>query len=116
MVTNWLSAAYVMMDKVRPRFARCLTLFCLACARILSGQAVTYEGRRIAEIQFVPPDQPLTAKELEGLLPLKKGAPLRMADVRAAIERLYATGAYEDIQVDAEPAGADVAAAHLHRE
>jgi outer membrane protein insertion porin family len=97
-----------MMGKVRPRFARCLTLFCLTCADILSAQTTTYEGRRIAEVQFVPPDQPLTAKELAGLLPLKKGAPLHMADVHAAIERLYATGAYDDIQVDAEPAGADV--------
>ena len=108
MVTKWLRAAYVMMGKVRPRFAGCLTTLGLACAVILSAQTATYEGRRIAGIQFVPPDQPLTAKEIEGLLPLKKGAPLRMADVHAAIERLYATGAYDDIQVDAEPAGADV--------
>jgi len=97
-----------MMGEVRSRLACCLTTFCLAGAGILSAQTATFEGRRIAEIQFVPPEQPLLAKEIEGLLPLKKGQALHMADVRAAIERLYATGVYEDIQVDAEPAGADV--------
>jgi len=96
------------MGEVRSRLACCLTTFCLAGAGILSAQTATFEGRRIAEIQFVPPEQPLLAKEIEGLLPLKKGQALHMADVRAAIERLYATGVYEDIQVDAEPAGADV--------
>ena len=31
--------------------------------------------------------------------------PLHAADVRAGIERLFATGRYADIQVDAEPSG-----------
>ena len=37
------------------------------------------------------------------ILPLEIDQPLRMADVRATIERLFATGRYADIQVDAEP-------------
>src|ERR1700689_2140473 len=78
MVTNQLRAPYVIMGKVCPRFARCLTAWCLACAGMLPAQTPAYEGRRIAEIQFVPPDQPLTAKEIASLVPLKKGAPLRM--------------------------------------
>ena len=41
--------------------------------------------------------------ELHDILPLQKDRPLRMADVRASIERLFATGRYADIQVDAEP-------------
>ena len=56
------------------------------------AQTAKYEGQPIADIQFVPPEQPLTAAELANMLPLKKGQPLRMADVHAAIERLYATG------------------------
>ena len=52
-------------------------------------------------IQFDPQDQPLDAAELHEILPLKMNQPLRMADVRASIERLFATGRYADIQVDA---------------
>ena len=37
------------------------------------------------------------------MLPLKIGEPLKMSDVRSTLERLYATGRYADIQVDAEP-------------
>ncbi|HXM46193.1 MAG TPA: POTRA domain-containing protein [Bryobacteraceae bacterium] len=81
-----------------------LTASLLACAQMLWAQTPKYEGQPIADIQFVPPEQPLTAAELANVVPLKKGAPLRLADVHAAIERLYATGAFEDIQVDAESA------------
>jgi outer membrane protein insertion porin family len=67
------------------------------------GQAPKYEGKPILIIQFDPKEQPLDATELHDILPLKQDEPLRMADVRAAIERLFATGRYADIQVDAEP-------------
>jgi outer membrane protein assembly complex protein YaeT len=98
-----------MMKRVRSRFARRrVSLLALACAQLMTGQTVKFEGQPIAGIQFIPPEQPLTAGELSGILPLKKGDPLRMKDVREAIERLYATGYYEDVQVDAEPAGAGV--------
>jgi outer membrane protein insertion porin family len=90
------------MGKVRLTLAGFLTL------SLLAAQTSKYEGQPIADIQFAPPEQPLTSAELANLLPLKKGQPLHMADVRAAIERLYATGDFEDIQVDAEPAATGV--------
>ena len=96
------------MGKVRLRFARFLTLSLLACARVASAQTAKYEGQPIAGIQFVPPEQPLTAAEAANILPLKVGQPLRLADVHTAIERLYATGDFEDIQVDAQPAPSGV--------
>ena len=108
MVTKWLSAAYVIMGEVCPRFACCMTISFMACAQVAMAQTTKYEGRRIAGIEFIPPEQPLTAEEIDRILPLKKGAPLLQKDVRAAIERLFATGNYEDIQVDAEQAGEDV--------
>src|SRR5215469_14540184 len=60
-----------------------------------------YEGRPIAAIEFVPPGQPLSAEKLQELLAVKQGQPLRDVAVRATIERLFATGRYSDIQVDA---------------
>ncbi len=62
-----------------------------------------YEGKPILNIRFSPAEQPLEASELHEILPLKMNQPLRMADVRAAIDRLFSTGRYADIQVDAEP-------------
>jgi outer membrane protein insertion porin family len=62
-----------------------------------------YEGKQILNIRFSPAEQPLEASELHDILPLKMNQPMRMADVRAAIDRLFATGRYSDIQVDAEP-------------
>jgi outer membrane protein assembly complex protein YaeT len=60
-----------------------------------------YEGRPIAVVQFVPAEQPLSAETLEELLAVKPGQPLREVDLRTTIERLFATGRYSDIQVDA---------------
>jgi outer membrane protein insertion porin family len=95
-----------MMGKVCRTFVGYLTTLLLGCAQTLWAQTAKYEGQPIAEIRYLPPEQPLTAAELVNIVSLKKGAPLRLADVRAAIERLYATGAYDDIQVDGESAPA----------
>jgi outer membrane protein insertion porin family len=67
-----------------------------------------FEGRQISEIQFEPAAQPVEPSELSAILPLKANAALRMVDVRTAIERLYATGRYEYVEVRAEPAGPGV--------
>jgi len=68
-------------------------------------QPQKYEGMMVRSIQFDPPagQQPVAASELGTMLPLKADQPLHLADVRASIERLFATGAYADIQVDARP-------------
>jgi len=89
-----------------------LTLAYFSCAilslvvippRALMAQAQKYEGKQVLTIQFDPKEQPLDPAELHDILPLQKDQPLRMADVHASIERLFATGRYADIQVDAEP-------------
>ena len=94
------------MLSVRPLLAR---LFCIVFAVAVAGssrlgaQPVDYEGRQVLNIRFSPAEQPLGAGELHDILPLKMNQPLLMAQVRASIERLFATGRYADIQVDAEP-------------
>ncbi len=64
----------------------------------LSGD---YEGKPIASVQFEPEKQPLSRDQLMAMIPLRPGEPLRGANVRAAIERLYRTGEYFDIAIDA---------------
>ncbi len=88
----------------RPRFP--LLRLTLALALLAGGSAraqqAKFDGLTVRSIQFDPLQQPLEASELHEILPLKIGAPLRQEDVRSSIERLFATGRYADIQVDAE--------------
>jgi len=63
-----------------------------------------FEGKRIVQLSWSPETQPLAMSEIAALIPLKRNEPYTAAAVRATIERLYATGRYQDIQVDATPA------------
>src|ERR1700720_1137237 len=78
----------------------CLWVFASLCP----GQISQFEGRRIVDLQFSTP-QPLDPADLARAQPLKPGEPLRAADVSRAIDGLFATGRFEDIAVEAEPAG-----------
>ena len=71
-------------------------------APLLRAQYQAFEGLPVASIRFDPATQPLTPEELARTIPLKPGQPLNIGDVRASIERLFATGRYSDIEVDAE--------------
>src|ERR1035441_6967636 len=80
-----------------------LVLLALAGPDALLAQYQKYEGQTVLNIQFEPKTQPLEPSELPPILPLRQDQPLRMADVRRSIERLFSTGRYADIQVDAQP-------------
>jgi outer membrane protein assembly complex protein YaeT len=108
------------MKLVRPRYATSILAVVLLCfaavakaqtqdsAASFEGRAV-FEGQTVVRISYDPDPQPVAIAELVDMLPLKKGAPYTAALVRASIERLYATGRYQDIQVDAEPVEGGVA-------
>jgi outer membrane protein insertion porin family len=100
---------------VRPRFSllACGILVTAALPRILVAQYQQFEGRKIAVIRFDPAQQPLDADELHRILPLKAGDPLKAEAVREAISRLFATGRYSDISVDAQPYNDGVAITFL---
>jgi outer membrane protein insertion porin family len=98
-----------------------LSLLILACTIAVSAQVATdtrdanqgdasseLEGRTIVNIVPVPEQQPLLQPEFDQRLGLRIGAPLSLADVRAAISALYLTGRYHDIAVEAQPSGAGV--------
>ena len=74
---------------------------CVVAADLAPPSA--YEGKPIGQIKFDPPVQPIAKDDLERVLGVKEGAPLHLADIRAAIKRLYSTGAYDEIEVDTEP-------------
>jgi outer membrane protein assembly factor BamA len=93
------------MSLVRPLLAYCsCALLCFVAAQParLAAQPSAYEGKKVVNILFEPRDQPLEPSEIAEMLPLKSGQPFEMSTERAAIERLFATGRYADIQVDVE--------------
>jgi outer membrane protein insertion porin family len=63
-----------------------------------------FQGKTVQAIRFEPLTQPVKQAELARLLPLHEGSTLTLADVRAAIKKLYTTGLYSNIEFDAEPA------------
>jgi len=98
------------MDLVRRPYATqfisiiVLGLAAGAHAQTPAPQTTSMEGRSIIGVTFDPAVQPLETSALNGLIPFHTGQPFHAADAQRAIEALYATGRYEDIQVDAEPA------------
>ena len=88
---------------IRPWLLLAASAIVLLCR--LQASPEQYENKPIARIEFEPSDQPLPLAELDRLLPLRKGQPLHIADVETAIQRLFSTGRYADISVDASLEG-----------
>lgn len=63
----------------------------------------------MSRVDFLPAAQPLPRDELDRMLPVRPGLALRMADVRESIQKLYATGRFSEISVDASAVGEEVA-------
>ena len=76
-------------------------LLLLAALAANIARSENWEGRTIGAIAFEPARQPLTYDQLTAMLDVKVGQPLRSDDLRASLQRLYATGEYADIAVDA---------------
>ncbi len=95
------------------RTLKILVIMLCVGAGIALGAAEDYEGKPVASIAFEPNLLPFSASELAEIVSLKKGVPLRLTDVRATIERLFATGRYDDIVVDARLENGQVAITFL---
>ena len=102
------------MELVRRLHAKALVTICLLSCALRAGaqqqaadttaQADSFEGRPVGRITFDPVDQPLDQANINALVPFKTGQPFHAAQTRDAIEKLFATGRYDDIQLDLEPA------------
>ncbi len=77
------------------------------------AQAQSYEGKPIVAIEYDPANQPLAPEDLKAAQPLKIGQPLHKEDLESAIDKLFATGRYDDIQTDVQPRGNGVAVRFL---
>src|SRR5271157_1992310 len=85
-------------------FHPCVLVFLvIALPLALRAQYRNYDGKIVKNIQFDPVRQPLDPDELHEILPLKIGQSLQIETVRESIDRLFRTGRYADIEVDAQP-------------
>ena len=97
-----------------PRTARPL-LWWLTVSFVCNGQvgvfdpASKYEGKTITEILFEPNRQPVSRGQLGISLRIQPNDKFSAKELRAAIQRLYSTGRFEQITVDAEESGGGVA-------
>lgn len=83
--------------------------WCLCCFSAGLPDPALFEGKTITAIGYEPASQPLTADALAAAMPLKPNTPFHAADLRAAIQQLYATGEYEDIAAEGEAVPGGVA-------
>ncbi|MEQ1883463.1 MAG: POTRA domain-containing protein [Bryobacteraceae bacterium] len=67
-----------------------------------ANNPTSYAGRPIVRIDFDPPDQPIPQTELFRLLPLRPGSVVTSAAIRATLQRLYETGRFSKIAIDAD--------------
>ena len=99
---------------MRQRYATCAIAICLlSLALHAQDSPARFEGLPVVAIAFDPASQPLELADITALLPLQQNQPYQAAVIRASIERLYATGRYKDIQVDASAVPGGVAVRFL---
>ncbi len=90
----------------------CLILF-IAGSGVARPQDFT--GRTVTAIHYDPEKQPIDPRDLQTMQLVETGQPLDPHQVAGTIDRLFASGLYDDIQVDAEPSGNGVALRFITR-
>lgn len=89
------------------RFLPILVLGFLVACGVISAQ--DFYGKTVASISYEPAKQPVDARDLASMQLVQIGEPLDWHQVAGTIDRLFASGLYDDIHVDAEPSGNGVA-------
>jgi outer membrane protein insertion porin family len=79
----------------------------IAAAADLSPRS-EYEGKPLGQVRFEPQSQPVARSELARIFPLQPGSVLHLEEIGAAIKRLFATGEYANVEVEAVPSGDSV--------
>jgi outer membrane protein insertion porin family len=114
-----LALAGGMMAWLRGRLFLLNFLFCLMLtpphARAQEFRGRVFFGNPVVAVTFEPAQQPLDPRDLARMQQVQVGQPLDPDQLGRTIDRLYASGQYEDIQVDAEPSGTGVALRFITR-
>src|SRR5581483_9788576 len=87
------------------RFFHCFILY--FSATLFSAPALKaqeFAGEVVTSIHYRPTEQPVDPRDLDRLMVVRTGQRLETNQLAATIDRLFRSGLYDDIQVDAEPA------------
>jgi outer membrane protein insertion porin family len=88
-----------------------LAIQSLRAQTVQAGQG--FEGKKVGSIRYDPSEQPLSRADLDRVQQLTVGAPYSGAAVAETIDRMFQTGVYSDIRVDAELSGNGVTITYL---
>src|SRR6185369_8332306 len=81
-----------------------LTLATVLCAhRVMAQSGSSFEGMPITSVNYEPPARVLAPADLAQREVFKVGTPFHAADAAAAIDQLFATGRFRDVQIDVNP-------------
>ncbi len=95
------------MSKCAPARRRQFLVLILALApHLAAGQ--NFEGKVVTAIEYQPAMQPIDSRDLQRMQLVELNQPLDSAQVAATIDRLWSSGLYENIAVDAEFRGTGV--------
>lgn len=72
------------------------------------ARAEDFRGKIVTAILYDPPAQPIDTRDLERMQMVQQGQPLDPRQVAGTIDRLFSSGLYDDIQVDATASGNNV--------
>lgn len=95
------------------RYLLILGLFLLA--NLSPADTPDFSGKTVVSVQYEPAAQPPDPRDLANMQLVRAGEPLDLNQVGATIDRMFASGLYDDIQVDAEPSGNGVALRFITR-
>ncbi len=85
------------------------------CAGLFAAQAEQsanneeFWGKPVVSVSYAPAQQPADQRDLKSMQLIQVGEPLDSHQVAGTIDRLFASGLYDDIQVSAVPSGNGVA-------
>ena len=75
---------------------------CLCFSLPGAVQAQDFTGKTVTAIQYEPAAQPIDGRDLARMQLVQVGEPLNPRQVAATLDRLFSTGLYDDLQVDAQ--------------
>src|SRR3954447_7878068 len=89
----------------------------LACFVLVDSPVYCQElaGKVVNTIEYRPTHQPIDPRDLERMMLVEVGQPLNPRQVAATLDRLYSTGLYDDLQVDARQSGNGVVVTFITR-
>jgi outer membrane protein insertion porin family len=102
----FLMASFVMSS---PGAARPPTGAALPYQQTAGFDEIALRGQTIVAIEYDPVQQPIDTRDLVRMQMVEVSRPFVPLELSATIDRLFASGMYEDIQVDAEKRGAGIA-------